>query len=131
MKQWKWFLALYTLLILIIFALAYLKYIPTALEAIPYYDSIGHFVLYGIWGYLFAQTFQKTIFVVAKIKVPLGTLIILPIAIIEECLQSLSPVRTFNFFDMGWGILGISVACCLIHFNDKNGLEITSKCHKI
>jgi len=54
MTQWKWYLGGYTLLILTIFALAYLKYIPTELNTIPDYDSIGHFVLYGIWGYLFA-----------------------------------------------------------------------------
>ncbi|WP_333599903.1 VanZ family protein [Flavobacterium sp.] len=119
MTQWKWYLGGYTLLILTIFALAYLKYIPTELNTIPDYDSIGHFVLYGIWGYLFAQTFNKPILSVAKVTVPLGTLLIIPIAITEECLQSLSPVRTFSWFDMGWGLLGITVACLVIHFRTK------------
>lgn len=80
---------------------------------------MGHFVLYGLWGYFFAKAFDVTILSVGNIKVQRGILMVIPIAVIEETLQSFSAARTFSFFDMGWGVLGIIVACLVLHHKQK------------
>lgn len=113
---------IYTLLLLTIFLLAYLDLIPRGLKAIPFYDSLGHFVLYGTWGYLFGKVFSKII-QIGSLNIPVGILIVTFIAIIEECLQSLSSVRTFSLFDLGWGILGIVFAYILLKLSKKETHE--------
>ncbi len=109
---------IYTSLLLTIFLLAYLGLIPRGLKAIPFYDSLGHFVLYGTWGYLFGKVFSK-ILQIGSLKIPTGIFIVTIIAITEECLQSLSSVRTFSLFDLGWGILGIFFAYILLKLSKK------------
>jgi hypothetical protein len=117
--KWRLGLGLYTAFILTVFLLAYLRFIPTQLNAVPYYDSIGHFVLYGTWGYFFARVFNRIVLRFDWIRVQFGILIIIPIATLEESLQSLSPVRTFSLFDLGWGCLGIMIACLIISMQEK------------
>lgn|SRR5574343_1407732 len=108
----KTYLAIYTTLILTIFALAYLGLIPAEIKYFPYYDSIGHFVLYGMWGYLAGRAFSKNIS--ADIGIPTGLVVISIIAILEEFTQSFSAIRTFSFLDLTWGFLGILTATFLI-----------------
>lgn len=98
----------YTIFILAIFTLAYMGLIPLEISKIPFYDSIGHFVLYGLWAYFAGMAFSKKIFI--GVSVPKGILIVLLIAILEESLQSLSSIRTFSLSDMYWGFIGIAVA---------------------
>jgi len=125
--KWSFVLIIYTFILLSIFALAYCGYIPTQLNAIPYYDSIGHFVLYGLWGFLFAKTFEKPILTKNGFTVPLGILIIIMIAVIEEALQSLSPLRSFSLFDFLWGFTGILIACLIINMRtNKRKLMVKS-----
>lgn len=109
-------LGLYTIVLLIIFLMAYLRYIPTEIFFFPFFDSLGHFVLYGFWGYFFARAFSTTIAFIGRIEIQRGILLVIPIAIIEESLQSLSAFRTFSFFDMAWGVFGIFVACLVMNY---------------
>lgn len=118
--RWKTSLILYTLVLLVIFISAYLKLIPTEIKAVPFYDSIGHFVLYGIWGYLFARVFNKNALRSDSWFLPWGILLALTIAIVEESLQSFSAVRTFSLFDLGWGIVGILLALFVVNQGVKN-----------
>jgi VanZ family protein len=108
---------LYTLFIVSVSILAYLNIIPTKKINIPYYDLVGHFILYGIWGYLFAIVFHKAIVKIGKFVLPWGIMVVTVITIVEECLQSLSPVRTSSFSDLLFSLLGISLS--LIVFNAK------------
>jgi hypothetical protein len=111
--KWKVYLASYSLFLTLIFIGAYFNLIPRGLKSVPYYDSLGHLFLYGIWGYLFAKVFPNKIKVFG-LSFPIGILVSITIAVIEEFLQLLSSVRTFSLFDLGWGILGILFAWMLV-----------------
>jgi len=115
----KWTLFAYTLFIATIFILAYIGLIPTRLHAIPFYDSAGHFILYGCWGFCLGWTFSKTLIRISVFKIYIGIMIAMAIATIEEFLQQLSPLRTFSLLDLFWGILGIVVACIILNCNEK------------
>lgn len=119
--KWVAFI-LFTLFIIIISVLAYLGLLPTTIDAIPYYDSIGHFLLYGFWGYLFALVIPKSIIPRSGFIIPLGIVLASCVAIVEECFQSLSPIRTFSLTDLGCGLLGISLACVV--FNARRRLML-------
>jgi len=114
----KFVFIIYTLFIVLVSVLAYLNIIPTKQITIPYYDLIGHFILYGIWGYLFAIVFHKPCISSNKFILPRGIVLVSVITIVEECLQSLSTVRTFSLLDLGCSMLGITIA--LIIFNRRN-----------
>ncbi len=105
----------YSILIVLISVLAYLNIIPTKEITIPYYDLIGHFVLYGVWGYLFATVIHQPIFHIKSFFLPWGIVIVSIITIVEECLQSLSPVRTTSFSDLLFSMLGITVATLIFN----------------
>ena len=119
------FFILYALFIVTISILAYLNIIPTKQITIPYYDLVGHFILYGIWGYLFAIVFTRPMINGSKFILPWGIVVVSMITILEECLQSLSPVRTSSFSDLGCSMLGIIIA--LIIFNMKYMISIVIK----
>ena len=123
--KWKNYFAVYTLFLLTIFVLAYMGHIPTKLNLIPFYDSIGHFVLYGTWGFLFAMAFSRPLAWVGKFAIQKGIFLVVPVAVVEECLQSLSPTRTFSLFDLGWGLLGITFAWLLA--NRIQGVTVKRK----
>ena len=112
--------ALYTLFIFLVSLFAYLNIIPTKEISIPYYDLIGHFILYGIWGYLFALIFSKPIIIFRNFVFPYGIVFVSVITIAEEMLQSLSTVRTSSFSDLVCGMLGITIG--MIFFNRRRGL---------
>ncbi len=105
----------YTLFIISISVLAYLNVIPTKKINIPYYDYVGHFILYGIWAYLFAMVLPKNILPF----IPVGILFITLITIVEECLQSFSSVRSFSLVDMGCSIAGIILGGVIFNLQSK------------
>ena len=99
----------------IIIVSAYFGLIPTRLHDIPFYDSAGHFVLYGFWGYFFGNAFDRPIASVANFQIPSGIIVTVIIAAIEEFLQQLSPMRSFSVADLGFGLLGIALACVILN----------------
>jgi VanZ family protein len=107
--------SLYSAFILGIFILAYLGLIPTDIAIVPYYDSIGHFVLFGLWAYLFGRIFKRKLYIYDKYFIPLGSLIVLVIAVLDESSQWFSSIRTFSFLDLFWGVLGIAIAVVVIN----------------
>lgn len=111
--KWKMYLIVYSILLLSIFAGAYLKLIPTGIKIIPFYDSLGHFVLYGIWGYLLAKVFNRQL-MISSVGIPIGIGVALSTSIIEEVLQSLSSIRTFSLSDLGWGLMGIVISWLIV-----------------
>ncbi len=103
----------YALLLLIITGAAYLRLIPTQLARVPLYDVIGHFVLYGMAGYLTHRAANRRWLKMGSIALPLGGLIVMGCACIEEGLQSFSPNRAFDLKDLIFNGLGIAFACYL------------------
>lgn len=82
---------------------AYIDAIPTEIALVPMYDSIGHFVLYGIWFYLLHEALgRKTLGMI-----PLAFLILFPLVALEEFAQNLASTRTFSLIDLSWGVFGM------------------------
>lgn len=104
----KWWVAfgVYTAFIALVLVGAYLDVIPTEIGFIPMYDSIGHFVLYGVWFYLLHEALsRKTVWII-----PTAFLILFPIVALEEIAQSFASTRTFSLVDLFWGFAGMVVA---------------------
>ena len=112
-------LLIYTLFLFAIFALAYLHMLP--LEGITFYwfDSIGHFVLYGFWGYFFGNAYPTKFMTIGKYTVSIGIAITVAIAILEECLQEFSPYRSFSLSDMAFSVSGIIAAAICLNIRQK------------
>ena len=108
-------LILYSVLMALIVLLAYMGLIPTKLHQIHYYDSFGHFILYGLWGYFFGKVFQKPVATVKKCSLPQGIIFAMVIAIIEECMQRFAPMRSFSLYDLVFGLLGIVAATVILN----------------
>src|SRR5690606_29144923 len=111
-------LACYTAFILAIFLSAYMRLLPFELIRLRWFDSAGHFFLYGLWGYFFMTAYlQKIQF--KNLKVSKGLIMIVLIAITEESLQLLSASRSFTFSDMGFSLLGILCAAVYLTFTSR------------
>ena len=107
-KKWLLPTALYFLLLLTIMLLADTGNLPLELLVkIPYYDTIGHFVLYGIASFLSHRAINRRMLVIFHLPLPLGPLLFSCFTVIEEMLQELLPNRTFSLIDMGASLLGI------------------------
>lgn len=87
--------------------LAYTDNLPAYLGAIPHYDTIGHFVIYGIATYLGQRIFQRSAWRLGKFSIPLFPLGFGIVTVVEEGLQSLSPVRDFSALDMFMSLVGL------------------------
>lgn len=98
--------ALYTVGIGVILFLAYSNGIPKQISIIPYYDLIGHFFLYGIWGYLAHRALNR----IERFGMPIGPAIIAFITIAEELLQQLSENRTSSLSDLLFSLAGVWLA---------------------
>ena len=88
-------------------ALAYANLIPRAIRFIPYYDSIGHFVLFGLLGVIAHYAFKRRRVPAFGRNIPLGPTLAIVFACIDESLQIFSYNRTFDLMDLFFGILGI------------------------
>ena len=77
--------------------------------AVPFGDKVGHFLLYGIMGWLANIGLNHRAINVRKRKLPTGSLLVVGFAIVEEFTQLAFPSRTFDWADMLCDILGISL----------------------
>ncbi len=83
---------------------------PDALKAIYGFsngDRIGHFVLYGVLAYLFTLAFPFRRYQVGGWMLPLGVLLALGLATLEEASQLFIATRTPDLVDLAAGYLGI------------------------
>jgi glycopeptide antibiotics resistance protein len=98
---------LFALFVLLVTVLAYEDLLPKdTLRKIPHYDSIGHFVLFGMYAYL-AQNALKG----KKLSfMPIGASAVALYAIVDEFLQRLSPNRSFDLWDLFFSLCGILAA---------------------
>jgi VanZ family protein len=77
-------------------------------------DRVGHFVLYGLLAFLLNWAFPKRgWFIQRRWWIPLGSLVALAGATLEEILQLFFANRTANLVDLGCGLLGILCATLL------------------
>ncbi|HEY9734918.1 MAG TPA: hypothetical protein V6D06_01505 [Trichocoleus sp.] len=106
----KWFLGLlagaYLALFLTILLLAYTNRLPSFLGEIPYYDKIGHVVLYAVPTYLGHRLCRYRQIVC---WVPLFPALFALFTVTEELGQSLSPYRTLDPTDLIASFIGIAV----------------------
>lgn len=106
---WGVLAALYAAALLVILCLAYTGNVPSQLSQIPFYDKIGHVVLYGIAAYLGHRVFGYRQMTLLTIVVPLFPLLFGLGTVIEELLQSLSPNRTLDVIDLVASFSGIAI----------------------
>lgn len=88
---------------------AYLGRIPTEIRMIPYYDTIGHFVLFGVLACALDRVFRERML----LGVPCAAWCVGVYAIMDESLQSLSSIRTFSLGDLAAGLIGVSTMTTL------------------
>lgn len=87
---------------------AYLKIIPVQLAGIPYYDTIGHFILLGMAAFFGHLALKKRKLYVLTISIPLAPIIVGIFCVIDELLQILSPHRSPSFSDLIADLVGIA-----------------------
>lgn len=83
---------------------------PTLMRQIyifPFGDKLGHFVLYAILAYLLTAAMPFKKLSIGKITIPLGVVLALSLATLEEFSQLFIPSRTADWLDLTSGYLGI------------------------
>ncbi len=113
-KKFSVFLCLGCFLLILIFAYLgtlsnHINRIIPGFMSIPFIDIVAHFILYGIVaysGHLFLQRKRLNLF---GLIVPFWPFLFGIFTIVEEGLQSFSPLRTFSFLDGLFSLLGILV----------------------
>ena len=97
----------YVAILIAISVLAYNHKIPAIITKIPYYDIIGHFLLFGIAGLLAHRALKRKVIKIFIICVPLGPAIITLIVFAEEFFQRFSQYRSSSYADIIADICGI------------------------
>jgi len=85
---------------------AYLKIIPNEIKQFPHYDTLLHFFLLGFASYSAHRASNRKYI---WRYIPLGPLLILFLAITEECSQMFSNVRCFCLSDLLANISGVII----------------------
>lgn len=108
-RRWSIVCGIYGAILLAIFVLAYRGILPVKLSAIPFYDTIGHFVLLGSASYLGHKAIGGRMLDVRWLPfaIPLAPLIVTIFAGIDEIFQAFSPLRTASLSDMSANLMGI------------------------
>lgn len=94
---------------LVILYLAYTGNLPQYLGTIPYYDKVGHVVLYSIATYLGHRVIQRRHLRVGRWSLPLFPLGFALWTGVEEVIQQFSPNRTLDLGDLICSGLGIAL----------------------
>jgi VanZ family protein len=105
--RWGLLSLLYLGIFLAIMALAYTNTLPPQLGRIPYYDKIGHCVLYAIAAYLGHRILRRRWIRLLGRSLPLFALGFSSFTVVEELVQNLSPYRTLDLSDLLWSFVGI------------------------
>lgn len=108
-RRWRLLALIYLGIFLVILGLAYTNHLPPQLGRIPYYDKIGHGVLYAIAAYLGHRILGDRWWRLGRVSVPLFALLFGLFTLAEELVQGLSPYRTLDGGDLLWSFIGIAV----------------------
>lgn len=106
-------LAGHTGLIGLISAGAYAGVLPTQIKALPYYDTVLHFLLVGMFGFFLDAALSHRALVRVPFVPRVGPAIALLLAATEELLQRLSPRRSSSWGDFAANTIGILVCAWL------------------
>jgi VanZ family protein len=106
---WKGLSLIYLAFFLTTLYLAYTKQLPVQFSHIPYYDKIGHVVLYFIPTYLGHRVLNYRRISMRGVRVPLFPLLFTIFTVTEECIQAFSPNRTFDLLDLFLSCCGIGL----------------------
>lgn len=108
-RNWVIAFGLYFLVLLSIIGLAYWGILPVKVSAIPFYDTIGHFILLDSASYLGHKALGGQMFTIwlFPFALPVAPIIISLFAAVDESLQALSPLRTSTLSDMTANLVGI------------------------
>ena len=82
-------------------------------EKIKHGDKIGHLVLYGLLGMLLNIALRNRM--IHNTKIPLGSVIVLIFAIVEEFTQLAFETRTFDYIDMLCDVIGLGIISLIAH----------------
>ncbi len=108
-RTWVIAFAIYFVVLLTIIGLAYQGIVPVKLSAIPFYDTLGHFILLGSASYLGDKAPGGQVINIrpSRFTLPLAPLLLTSFAVVDESLQALSPLRTCSLSDMTANLIGI------------------------
>jgi VanZ family protein len=108
-RGWVIAFGIYFLILLVIIVLAYQGILPVKLSAIPFYDTLGHFILLGSASYLGHKAIGRQVLKIwhRPFTLPLAPLLLSVFAAVDESLQALSPLRTCSLSDMSANLIGI------------------------
>ena len=108
-RNWIIAFGLYFIILLTIIILADRGILPVKLAAIPFFDTLGHFILLGSASYLGHKALGGQMMKVwpFTVTVPLAPIVITVFAIADESLQAFSPLRTSSLSDMTANLVGI------------------------
>ena len=106
--DWRWAIAFifYTAILVIISVLAYYNKLPRSLIV---NDKLGHFVLFGLAGFLSHQALRQRSLRIYRSAIPLGPLMVGLLVILDEGLQSLSVNRSSGMDDLWANWFGILI----------------------
>lgn len=107
LRPWRIALLVYGFALAAVILGAYLGGLPDVVKNVPYGDAFIHFFALGTLGYLTHRALGRRRFTFAGRDLPLGPVAIVLFATAEECLQGLSPRRTFSFLDLGANVSGV------------------------
>ncbi|NLF51349.1 MAG: VanZ family protein [Leptolinea sp.] len=79
----------------------------SSLYAFPNGDKVMHFVLYGVLAFIFNLSFPGKVVHITKVQLPVGSLGIFCMSIIEEISQFFIDLRTPSLLDLSCGLAGI------------------------
>ncbi|BDM82230.1 hypothetical protein AM10699_50940 [Acaryochloris marina MBIC10699] len=89
--------------------LAYTGNLPSQLAIIPYYDKLGHVILYGLAAYLGHRLLHPFTLRLGRYRLPLWVLAFSGWTLAEEGAQFFAPTRSLDALDLVCSVLGILV----------------------
>ncbi len=100
-------LAAFVVFLLTVSVLAYNSSIPKEIKEVPFYDSIGHFVLFGSLGLIAHYAFRRKRIPLFGRNVPLGPTLAILYAFFDGSIQVFSSNRSFDLRHSFYGEPGI------------------------
>ena len=106
--DWRWAIAfmIYIGILVVISILAYRNQLP---QMLTINDKLGHFVLFGLAGFLSHRALKQRSLRAYRLAIPLGPLLVGLLVIIDEGLQSLSANRSSGMDDLWANWIGIII----------------------
>ena len=113
---WRWWTGLLLVGAVAVYlsSLAYAEGLPHVFRVIPQFDKVVHFTVAGLLAsFLDGALGRRVLFGGSRLAVPLGAVLILVPAGIEEYLQRYSTYRTSSIWDFAADLAGVVVLVTL------------------